>query len=114
MRSIRSYSLTAVINLLYPRLLAIHDLAEEVGFPGPNGRLKLPSFMRASYAYMVAEGAYLLSTSCLNRVELSLIGSANGEIAIIWFGGGVSPQIVDDLYGTDNVQELDVRMVCSA
>ena len=48
------------MNLLYPRLLAIHDLVEDIGFPGPNGRLKMPRFMRASYAYMVAEGAYLL------------------------------------------------------
>lgn len=36
---------------------------------------------------------------------------ANGETAMIWLGGAVSPQIVDDLWGTDNVEELDVRMV---
>ena len=30
---------------------------------------------------------------------------------MLWLGSGVSPQIVDDLYGTDNLQELDVRMV---
>jgi protein transport protein SEC24 len=30
---------------------------------------------------------------------------------MIWLGGAVSPQIVDDLWGTDNVEELDVRMV---
>ena len=37
---------------------------------------------------------------------------ANGEIAMIWFGGGVNPQVVDDLYGVETVDELDVRMVC--
>ena len=60
MRHFRSLSVTSTMSLLYPRLLAIHDLSEDVGFPGPNGRLKLPRFMRASYAYMVADGAYLL------------------------------------------------------
>ena len=61
MRLFRSFSVTSTMTLLYPRLLAIHDLEEDIGFPGPNGKLKLPAFMRASYAYMVAEGAYLLS-----------------------------------------------------
>ena len=62
------------MNLLYPRLLAIHDLAGNVGFPGPNGRLKLPRFMRASYAYMVAEGAYLIckSSSTLSKIWLTV------------------------------------------
>ncbi|KAK8850698.1 hypothetical protein IAR55_004618 [Kwoniella newhampshirensis] len=95
MRLMKSLSPTRTINLLYPRLLAIHDLSEDVGFPAENGRLKLPRFMRASHGWMVAEGAYLL---------------VNGEIAMIWFGAAVSPQIVDDLYGVENLQDLDVRM----
>jgi protein transport protein SEC24 len=60
MRYIKSLNLVGTMAMLYPRLLAIHDLAEDVGFAGPNGRLKLPRFMRASYAWMVAEGAYLM------------------------------------------------------
>jgi protein transport protein SEC24 len=61
MRIFKSASLVATMNLLYPRFLAIHDLTDDTGFPGPNGRLKLPRFMRASYAFMVAHGAYLMS-----------------------------------------------------
>jgi hypothetical protein len=61
MRVFRSAGVTPIMSLLYPRLLAIHDLAEDVGFPGANGRLKLPRFMRASYGWMVAEGGYLMS-----------------------------------------------------
>lgn len=68
MRTLRSLSVTSTVNLLYPRFLAIHDLAEDVGFPEANGRLKLPRFMRASYAYMVTEGAYLLCTPCAVRL----------------------------------------------
>lgn len=36
---------------------------------------------------------------------------ANGEIAMIWFGSAVSPQIIDDLYGVESAVELDIRMV---
>ncbi|WVF67842.1 hypothetical protein IAT40_002603 [Kwoniella sp. CBS 6097] len=95
MRHLKSLSATRTLNLLYPRLLAIHDLADDVGFPDGKGRLKLPTFMRASYGWMVAEGAYLLT---------------NGEVAMVWFGGAVNPQIVDDLFGVDNLQDIDVRM----
>lgn len=29
---------------------------------------------------------------------------------MLWFGGAVSPQILDDLYGVEALEELDVRM----
>ena len=60
MRNMRSLSVVQTMILLYPRLLAIHDLSDEVGFPAANGRLKMGRFMRASYSWMVAEGAYLM------------------------------------------------------
>lgn len=61
MRNFRSLSVVATMNMLYPRLLAIHDLADDVGFPAANGRLKIGRAMRASYSWMVADGAYLMS-----------------------------------------------------
>lgn len=94
-RHVKSSGATIILSLLYPRIMAIHDLKESYGFAAPNGRLRLPRFMRASYQYMVAEGAYLL---------------VNGDVAMLWFGNSVSPQIVDDLYGVENVDELDTRM----
>jgi protein transport protein SEC24 len=30
---------------------------------------------------------------------------------MLWSGGAVSPQILDDLYGVDSIEDLDVRMV---
>ena len=132
MREFRAMSVVETMNVLYPRLVAIHDLAENVGFAGAKGRLVLPRFMRASYAWMVAEGAYLLcefyhlspsgtpypSHTIHNQtahpadsdIRLALT-PANGEVVMIWFGSAVSPQIIDDLYGVENADELDVRMV---
>ncbi|TXT05981.1 hypothetical protein VHUM_03742 [Vanrija humicola] len=91
----KSASATAILSQLYPRLLAIHDLKDTAGFPGPNGRLRIPRFMRASYQWMVADGAYLL---------------VNSEIAMIWLGAAVNPQVIDDLYGVENLDELDTRI----
>lgn len=91
----KSMSAGAIMNILYPKMLAVHDLAETYGFPGPNGRLRLPRNMRLSYNYMVPEGAYLMS---------------DGEVSYIWFGHSVSPRILDDLYGVENLDELDTRI----
>lgn len=95
-RHIKALSPTRVLILLYPRLLAIHDLAPTAGFADSNtGRLILPCFMRNSHGWMVAEGAYLM---------------INGEIAMLWLGQAVSPQIINDLYGVDNLEDLDIRI----
>ncbi|OXM76086.1 protein transporter SEC24 [Cryptococcus neoformans Bt63] len=95
-RHIKALSPTRVLMLLYPRLLAIHDLTPTAGFADSNtGRLVLPRFMRNSHSWMVAEGAYLM---------------INGEIAMLWLGQAVSPQIINDLYGVDNLEDLDIRI----
>jgi protein transport protein SEC24 len=36
---------------------------------------------------------------------------ANGEIAMLWLGNATSPQIIDDLYGVETLEEIDIRMV---
>ncbi|KAI5477132.1 protein transport protein SEC24 [Pseudohyphozyma bogoriensis] len=95
MRLIKSAGVAATVGLLYPRMIPLHNLPDEVGFPEPSGKLKLPTFIRASYVRMEPNGAYLIE---------------NGEIAIIWFGSSVSPQIIQDLYAVETLQELDVRM----
>jgi len=54
-------SLPATAAFLYPRMFAIHDLPEKVGYAGPNGRLELPTYIRCSHGWMTADGAYILS-----------------------------------------------------
>ncbi|ODN77810.1 hypothetical protein L202_04933, partial [Cryptococcus amylolentus CBS 6039] len=94
-RLLKSASLARLTTLLYPRLLAIHDLAANACFADEKtGRLVLPSFTRTTHAWMVPDGAYLM---------------VNGEVAMIWFAQGVSPQVVKDIYGVEHLDELDVR-----
>ena len=45
---------------LYPRLLAIHDLDDQIALPNAEGWVDMPSLMRASHLFMVAHGIYLV------------------------------------------------------
>ncbi len=117
-------SLPRAMTFLYPRMFAIHDLPQHVGFVNEkNGRLELPAFLRASYSYMVADGGYVLCESIdVERIEGlrgapcridtdSHCSTGNGEIVILWLGSAVSPQILNDLYGVDDLDQIDTRIV---
>ncbi|KAF9517526.1 hypothetical protein BS47DRAFT_1371371 [Hydnum rufescens UP504] len=83
---------TSLLSYLYPRLIAIHDLDEHVGIPDLNSSwIPLPTPMRPSYLYMEAHGAYLID---------------NGELTVLWIGAATSPQILHDLFGVDNLDEI--------
>ncbi|KAK7044831.1 SEC23 SEC24 family protein [Favolaschia claudopus] len=91
-----SMSVRSLVQLLYPPLLALHDLAEDALFPDETtGRLNLPDVMRDSHLYMSANGVYLID---------------NGEAVVLWVGDSVSPQILLDLFGVDDVLVVDPQM----
>ncbi|KAK4048375.1 COPII coat Sec23p-Sfb3p heterodimer component [Microbotryomycetes sp. JL221] len=94
-RLIKSASVSNIVGLLYPRMLPIHMLSDESGFPDERGRLRMPPLIRTSYARMEPHGCYLIE---------------NGELAILWIGQAVSPQILQDLYAVDSLEQLDTRM----
>jgi len=81
----------------------LHDLDNEIALPRmvetPEGtvieKVRMPSCIRSSYFFMEANGVYLID---------------NEEIMVFWIGSSVSPQILKDLFGVDDLTAVNPRM----
>ncbi|KAF8348577.1 sec24-related protein [Amanita rubescens] len=91
-----SMNLRSLIYNLYPCVIALHDLSDDIALPDPvTGRIEIPSAMRASHIYMEGHGLYLMD---------------NEEMVIIWIGASASPKILGDLFGVDDFMKLDPHL----
>lgn len=91
---IRSMGAMELSLYLYPRIIAIHNLDEQDGFPNENGHLRMPATIRASFARIEEGGAYLVD---------------NGQTCLLWIHRHVSPNLLTDLFGESfsTLQALD-------
>lgn len=63
----------SMMTYVYPRMLAVHDLASYVGVPDPQtGWVPMPAYQPASYVYMQAHGAYLIGM-CSKFIQSSTV-----------------------------------------
>ncbi|KAL9099799.1 MAG: hypothetical protein Q9163_004749 [Psora crenata] len=95
MRLLKSISQTALSPFLYPRILPLHTLPPESGFPDPNtGHLIVPPTLRASFGRIEKGGAYLVD---------------DGQTCLLWLHSHVSPNLLEDLFGPGHtsLQSLD-------
>lgn len=83
---------------LYPRIIGIHNLAPEDGFPDSSGRLRFPRTARASFGFIREGDAYLVD---------------NGQYLLLWLHSLVSPLLLADLFGegAGNLGDLDPLML---
>lgn len=109
---------------LYPRLLAVHDLDATIALPHPEtGVIEMPSLMRGSHIFMQQDGIYLIGP-CSQLVEkLKAVNKLtrkknwvsnttdNEELQVLWIGQSVSPQLLLDLLGVDDIFKVDIRIV---
>jgi protein transport protein SEC24 len=94
MRMIRSLGCTELSLYLYPRIIPIHSLQPEDGFPNEQGQLQVPPTLRASFSKIEEGGAYLVD---------------NGQAVLLWLHAHVSPNLLEDLLGpgANSLQELN-------
>ncbi|KIY47838.1 vWA-like protein [Fistulina hepatica ATCC 64428] len=90
---ILSMNARALVQHLYPRVMALHDLEDNVAIPDPEtGKVWWPSLMQNTYTRMQAHGIYLAD---------------NEEVMVLWIGSSVSPQLLLDLFGVEDINQLD-------
>jgi protein transport protein SEC24 len=96
MRLIRSVGALELSLYLYPRMIPLHNLQPEDGFPDPatGGHLRMPPSIRASFSRVEPGGVYLVD---------------NGQTALLWCHAQTSPNFIQDLFGEDkdSLQSLD-------
>ncbi|MCJ1453360.1 COPII coat Sec23p-Sfb3p heterodimer component [Mycoblastus sanguinarius] len=95
MRKLKSMSPMELSLFLYPRILPLHSLPPESGFPDSNtGHLIVPPTIRASFSRVEEGGAYLVD---------------DGQVCILWLHAHVSPNLLEDLFGEGktSLQSLD-------
>lgn len=82
---------------LYPRIIGVHNLATEDGFPDETGHLKIPAAQRASFGFVHEGDVFLVD---------------NGQTLLLWLHAQVSPNLLTDLFGEgfDSLQKLDPTM----
>ncbi|KAK3942013.1 hypothetical protein QBC46DRAFT_284758 [Diplogelasinospora grovesii] len=95
MRMIRSMGALELSLYLYPRMIAIHNLQPEEGFPDETtgGHLKMPPTIRTSFSLVEPGGVYLVD---------------NGQQCLLWFHAQTSPNLIQDLFGEDKASLKDL------
>ena len=88
MRLLKSASPLQLSLVLYPRIIPIHSLEPESGFPNPDtGHLVVPHAIRASFSRVEEGGAYLVD---------------DGVSTLLWLHAQVSPNLLEDLFGPEH------------
>ncbi|KAL5000230.1 hypothetical protein BDV10DRAFT_39863 [Aspergillus recurvatus] len=92
-RMLRSIGCTELSLYLYPRIIPIHNMQPEDGFPNAQGQLQVPPSLRASFSKIEEGGAYLVD---------------DGQQCLLWIHAQVSPNLLEDLFGPGktSLQEL--------
>lgn len=81
---------------IYPRFYSLHDMQEHIGIKDERGRLPLPPMMQ-------------LSAERLARHGLFLIASVTDMYLFVC--EQIHPQLLRDVFGVDNYQDLPGDMV---
>ena len=99
MRMLRSIGCTELSLYLYPRIIPIHNMQPEDGFPNEQGYLQVPPALRASFSKIEEGGVYLVD---------------DGQQCILWLHAQVSPNLLEDLFGPQHASLHDINPQASS
>jgi protein transport protein SEC24 len=54
---------------------------------------------------------WVIKTAIKDHTDRPRLSAVNGEVAMLWLGHALSPQIINDLYAVENLDDLDIRIV---
>ncbi|GAM85599.1 hypothetical protein ANO11243_036060 [Dothideomycetidae sp. 11243] len=84
--------LPLLIQYIYPRLYSLHDMPDNAGIPdGDSGDIVMPPALNLSSANIVPYGLYLID---------------DGQTQFLWLGRDAVPQLIADVFGTDDKNAL--------
>ncbi len=95
MRMLKGMGALELSLYLYPRMISLHNLEPEDGFPDPEtGHLRMPASLRATFSRVEPGGVYILD---------------NGQTTLLWMHAQTSPMLIQDLFGDgrDSLKSLD-------
>jgi protein transport protein SEC24 len=90
---------------IYPRMFSIHDMPLDAGTPVDNAediptaglaRVRLPAILNLCHERLSSDGLFLLE---------------NGYDLYLWIGRGVSPAILDTLFGVNSLEGIDMSQL---
>ncbi|KAJ0423804.1 hypothetical protein BJY00DRAFT_278352 [Aspergillus carlsbadensis] len=99
MRMLRSIGCTELSLYLYPRIIPVHNMQPEDGFPNEQGQLQVPPSLRASYSKIEEGGVYLVD---------------DGQQCLLWLHAQVSPNLLEDLFGEGHTSLQGINPQTSA
>ncbi|KAI9342470.1 Sec23/Sec24 trunk domain-containing protein [Zopfochytrium polystomum] len=95
MRMMKNIPVAGSIALFYPRMVALHNLAPNVGVV-ENGSVRLPPSVRVSFERLELNGIYIVE---------------NGIQMYCWIGRGVLPEVLLKIFGVDKVEAVDPKLL---
>ncbi len=105
MRFFRAQGVSAIMSMLYPRLIALHTMSDADGSPI---QIQQPDGTTVDGTRIKTTGADATFVPAHGRTRC--IPLENGEMCILWLGANVNPRLLEDLYGVDSLEEIDARM----
>jgi len=86
-----SMSVAATLRFLYPTMYALHELGEDVGTPGPDGRPVMPPPVALASEVLDTRGVYLLDDGMLLICWVRVFPFASSQPVLCLSRAGLNP-----------------------